>query len=178
MMTKESTMAQETLESTPNVPAAAPFRGLSKRQVTSRRTSGLGNDIDFDSSRTYRQILRENLFTFFNIVLFGISLILLLLGSPRDAFFTISVALLNVVIASFQEVRAKQKLDRISLLARPKISVIREGREEKIDPWEIVQGDLLVVESGDQIMADGEVMGEGRIAVDESLLTREPDMVP
>jgi cation-transporting ATPase E len=172
-----SAMAQQALESTPSQLAAAPFRGLSKRQVTTRRASGLGNDIELDSSRSYRQILRENLFTFFNIVLFGIGLILLLLGSPRDAFFTISVALLNVAIATFQEVRAKQKLDQISLLARPKISVIREGHEEKIDPREIVQGDLLVVESGDQIVADGDIVGDGRMAVDESLLTGEANLV-
>ncbi len=170
-------MAQQALESTSSELAAAPCQGLSNRQVTTRRASGLGNDIELDSSRSYRQILRENLFTFFNIVLFGISFILLLLGSPRDAFFTITVALLNVIIATFQEVRAKHKLDQISVLARPKISVIREGHEEQIDPKEIVQGDLLVVESGDQIVADGEIIGDGRIAIDESLLTGEADLV-
>ncbi|HSG16773.1 MAG TPA: HAD-IC family P-type ATPase [Anaerolineae bacterium] len=151
--------------------------GLTEKEATARRARGQGNDLKLQSSRPYRQILRDNLLTFFNIVLFGVSLVLLLLGSPRDAFFTAGVAVLNVIIATIQEVRAKRKLDQISLLTRPKVKVIRDGREKEIDPGEIVLADVLVVEPGDQIVVDGEVIGDGHMDVDESLLTGESDLI-
>ncbi len=159
-------------------PTTNPVDGLTEQEATAQRAKGLGNDIELKTSRTYCQILRENLFTFFNIVLFGISFILLFLGSARDAFFTAAVALLNVIIATVQEVRAKQKLDQISLLARPKVTVIREGVEKQVDPSAIVQGDVLVLGPGDQVVADGVVVGDGRIDMDESLLSGESRLIP
>ncbi|HEY9300924.1 MAG TPA: HAD-IC family P-type ATPase, partial [Phormidium sp.] len=67
--------------------------------------------------------------------------------------------------------------DEIALLNRPKATVIREGKEQNIDPGEIVLGDILLVRPGDQIVVDGVVVGEGRMEVDESLLTGESDMI-
>jgi len=86
--------------------------------------------------------------------------------------------LINVMVAVVQEVRAKKKLDHIALLTRPKATVIREGAEREIDPSEIVLGDSLVVGPGDQIMVDGQVIGEGQIDVDESLLSGESRLIP
>lgn len=171
-------MVEQTIQANaiPSPPAA--LVGLSEREAARRQAGGLGNQVTLKSSRTYGQILRENLFTFFNLVLFTVSLILLLLGSPKDAFFTVSVALMNVLIASGQEVRAKRKLDQISLLTRPKITVLRDGQEKTIDQSEVVRDDILIVGPGDQIVVDGEVVGDGRIAVDEALLSGESDLIP
>ncbi|NIO41614.1 MAG: HAD-IC family P-type ATPase, partial [Burkholderiales bacterium] len=63
-------------------------------------------------------------------------------------------------------------------LTRPKATVIREGQERTIDPSEIVLGDVLRVRPGDQIVVDGQVVGDGSFDVDESLLTGESDRVP
>jgi cation-transporting ATPase E len=84
---------------------------------------------------------------------------------------------MNIVLGVFQEIRAKRQLDRIALLARPKVSVIREGEEKIVDPSEIVLGDTLVARRGDQIVVDGVVVGEPSMEVDESLLTGESDLV-
>ena len=156
----------------------APFLGLSVAEAASRRERGLGNDVEIKTSRTYVEIVRENVFTFFNMVLFGLGLLLLLLGSPKDAFFTATVAFLNVIVATVQEIRAKRKLDRIALLARPKATVIRSGMERVLDPSHVVLGDLLVAGPGDQIVVDGQVVSDSRCDVDESLLTGESDGVP
>ena len=99
------------------------FRGLTEAEVATHRARGLGNNVTFKTSRTLGEILRENLFTFFNLVLFGLGGVLLLLGSPRDAFFTAAIGFVNALIATVQEVRAKIKLDRIALLARPRAVV-------------------------------------------------------
>ena len=77
----------------------------------------------------------------------------------------------------YQEVRAKQTLDRIALLTRPTAKVVRDGRQREVGPEELVVGDLIAVEAGDQIVVDGR-LAEGRIEVDESQLTGESDLVP
>jgi cation-transporting ATPase E len=154
------------------------MNGLSDREVVQRRAAGQGNDIPVKTSRTYWDILRDNLFTFINGAYFFLSLVLIALGQVSDVVVMASVVLLNVVINLVQETRAKKKLDKIALLTRPKASVIREGQEREIDPGEIVVGDVLVVRPGDQIVVDGAIVGEGEIKVDESLLTGESDLIP
>jgi cation-transporting ATPase E len=171
---------QQIMHKRPIFESASPshLQGLSEPEVLARRAEGLGNMVKLETSRTYGQILRENLLTFFNLVLFGIGLGFLLLGSPGDAVITSGVGLLNVLIAVEQEIRAKRKLDQIALLTRPRATVIREGREQTIDPGEVVLGDVLVVGPGDQVVTDGTVVGDGHMDVDESLLTGEADPVP
>lgn len=153
------------------------LEGLSEGEVRARRSRGLGNNIEFGTSRTFAQILRENLFTFFNMVLIVLGVLLVIFGSPVDALITSGVLLINIVIAAVQEVRAKDKLDQIALLTRPRATVIREGQELEVDPNEIVMGDLLSVGPGDQIVVDGYVVSQGRFDVDESLITGESRLV-
>jgi len=152
--------------------------GLNEAEVLQRREAGQGNDVHFASSRSYLQILRENAFTFINTVLFAIGLLLLLIGQPDNALVTAGLVLLNVVVGVVQEARAKQKLDRIALLTRPKAVVIREGQERQVDPAELVLGDILLARPGDQLVVDGQVVGSGTMEVDESLLTGESDLQP
>jgi magnesium-transporting ATPase (P-type) len=154
------------------------MQGLSNQEAANRRAAGQGNDLPIQSSRTYWDILRDNLFTFINGVYFFLSLVLIALGRASDVLVLAFVVLLNVVINVIQEIRAKQKLDKIALITRPKASVIREEQEREIDPAEIVVGDVLVVRPGDQIVVDGSIVGEGEIKVDESLLTGESDLIP
>jgi cation-transporting P-type ATPase E len=160
-------------------PSQSPnqLQGLSDREVAKRRSAGQGNDIPIQTSRTYWDILRDNLFTFINGVYFFLSLVLIALGLVSDVMVLAFVILLNVVVNLIQEIRAKQKLDKIALLTRPKASVIRDGKQRDIDPGQIVLGDLLVVNPGDQIVVDGSVVGEGEVKVDESLLTGESDLI-
>src|SRR3712207_4007092 len=113
------------------------IRGLSEAEVEARRARGLGNDLDLASSRPYAQIIRENVFTFINNVLFGLGIALVLLGRVSDAVVSVVVVLINVAVSVVQEVRAKRTLDRIALLTRPKATVIRDGRERAVDPSEI-----------------------------------------
>lgn len=151
--------------------------GLTTAEAKRRYLDGLGNNVPIKSSRSYLQILQENLFTFINVVFFSISLVLLWLSRYGDAFLVIVVILGGVIVSVCQEIWAKQKLDEIALLTRPRASVIRDGVEQNIDPAHIVVGDILVIRSGDQIVVDGQMVGEGLIEVDESLLTGESDLI-
>ena len=158
----------------------AHIQGLSEDEVIARRECGQGNDVPFETSRSYVQILRQNAFTFINVVLFTIGAVLILMGRTGDALVTAGLVLMNVVFGVAQEGRAKRTLDQLALLTRPQATVIREGQEQTVDPSEIVLGDVLVVQPGDQIVVDGQVIGDGHIDVDvdESLLTGESNLVP
>lgn len=153
------------------------YHGLTEPEALSRRQKGQGNNIRIDTSRTYWQILWQNFFIFINVVLFSIGFVMILLGLWGDALVSVGVVLLNVVVNVIQEFRAKAKLDRIALLTRPKATVIRDGQEKVVDPSEIVLGDWIIVTAGDQIVVDGVIQGDGRIDVDESLLTGESDHI-
>lgn len=152
-------------------------QGLTEEEAKKLRAEGFGNNVSLQTSRSYRQILNENIFNFINIVFFVISAVMILLRRYSDAFLVVVIIFSGVIIAVIQEISAKRKLDEIALLNRPKATVIRENKKYDIDPAEIVQGDILVVTSGDQILVDGVIVGDGRIDVDESLLTGESDLI-
>jgi cation-transporting ATPase E len=154
------------------------IQGLSEHEAEQRRKNGQGNDTASAPSRSYLHIVRKNVFTFVNIVLLVIGALLVALGSPSDATTTAGLVVMNVLVGVVQEARAKRKLDRITLLTRPRVTVIREGQEHAVDARGIVLGDVVSARSGDQIICDGRILGGGRIEVDESLLTGESDYIP
>jgi cation-transporting ATPase E len=155
-----------------------PLTGLSEAEVAARRAAGQTNQVDLPTSRTYFEILRENVFTFINGVFFIIAIVLVVLNMPQDALTVSLIIVGSSSVNLFQEIQAKRKLDKIALLTRPKITALRAGQRQSIAPDEIVLGDVLWVEAGDQIVVDGRVVGQGRIDVDESLLTGESNLIP
>ncbi|WP_239651451.1 hypothetical protein [Neosynechococcus sphagnicola] len=102
----------------------------------------------------------------------------LFLGRVGDALLVVVVIFGGALVNIVQEIWAKKKLDEIALLHRPQATVIREGEELTVDPVALVVGDLLPLRPGDQILVDGQVVGEKRMEVDESLLTGESDLIP
>jgi cation-transporting ATPase E len=160
------------------VPGATPPTGLSVAEVKRRRDAGQGNVIVSKSTRTYGQIVRENVFNFINDVLFTLGILLVILGRYLDALITVGVIVLNSLVGLAQEIRAKILLDRITILTRPKAMVIRDSKEQEVDPGQLVLGDLLLLHSGDQVVVDGRMVDGAHMQVDESLLTGESDLVP
>ena len=161
------------LESLPPTPEG----GLTDEEAQQRRAAGMGNDAAIRTGRSYFEILRDNALNPVNLLLVGISVILAVLGLFGDAAVTIVLVLVNVVVGVYQEARAKQTLDRLSILTRPTATILRSGTERVTDQREAVLGDLLIVRLGDQLMLDGRVVS-GSIEVDESLLTGEADRIP
>ena len=151
--------------------------GLTHDEVLRRRAAGQGNNVKIKTSRSYWEIFQENLITFINMVFFSLSAIMIALRRYGDAILVAVVILTGVIIGIVQEIWAKQKLDEIALLQRPTASVIREGKELEIVPDDLVLGDFMALRSGDQILVDGIIVGEGKVEVDESLLTGESDLI-
>jgi cation-transporting ATPase E len=149
--------------------------GLSQQEAASRRRRGEGNTAVRGSSRTYVQILRTNVFSFFNVILFVIGAALLALGRYSDAFTSVGLGLVNAAISAVQEIRAKRKLDRLQLLGRTPVTVVRDGQDVEVAQELVVRGDVLHVRPGDQVVVDGPVLDGGLVEVDESLLTGESE---
>jgi len=149
--------------------------GLSSAEAAARQRRGEGNVAVSKSSRGYVQILRTNVFSFFNIILFVIGAALLALGRYNDAITSVGLGLVNAAISAVQEIRAKRKLDHLQLLSRGVVTVVRDGQDVEVTPEQVVRGDLLHVRPGDQIVVDGPLLDGGIIEVDESLLTGESE---
>lgn len=152
-----------------------PEQGLTAQQVAERVRQGLHNGDSGIKSKTEGQIIRENVFTFFNLLNFALAAAVILVGSPRSALF-MGVILSNIVIGSFQGIRAKHTIDKLSLISSPKANVIREGRGQAVPVEEVVLDDVLALTAGNQICADGQVV-QGECEVNESLITGESDPV-
>lgn len=164
-------------QSPPPAPRTADAGGLTAAEARERHRRGEGNVAVSASSRSYGVILRTNVFSFFNVILFTIGAALLALGRYSDAFTSVGLGLVNAAISAVQEIRAKRKLDRLQLLARGTVTVVRDGADTEVPPEEVVRGDVLRLAPGAQVVVDGPVL-DGRVEVDESLLTGESEALP
>lgn len=150
--------------------------GLTAAEAADRARRGAANTAVSGTSRSYATILRTNVFSFFNTVLFVIGVALLSLGRYSDALVSVGLGLINALISAVQEIRAKRKLDHLQLLDHAPVVVLRDGQEVEVGPEQVVRGDVLRVRAGSQIVVDGPVL-DGRAEADESLLTGESDPV-
>jgi len=155
----------------PTLPMHPSFVGLSEKEAEAKRLKGLGNALTYESTRSIKDILRENTLTIFNFSLVGVAFVQLLLGLYWDMLLSFGIALLNISINVFQEMIAIRRLQELETSTRPEATVMREGKARSIDPSEIVQEDLVVIGPGDQIQVDGRILSNRPILVDESVLT-------
>ena len=147
--------------------------GLTNEQVQQRIEEGKINVNENPNTRSYKQIVRENVLTFFNFLNLALMIMVLLVGSYKNFMF-MGIIVINTVIGIIQEVRAKKTLDKLAILTESKAVVLREGKKWSISTEKLVLDDILFLKTGDQVPADARVL-EGSIEVNESLLTGESD---
>ena len=148
-------------------------KGLTSEEVAERVAKGEVNSVEPIVSRSYRDIIVKNVCTTFNLILFFLGAVLLLLDEPINALAATFVIIFNIFIATIQEMKAKKRLDKIALLMRPKVTVIRDDNEGVIDQSEIVKDDVIILNAGDQALVDGIILEDEYLELDESLLTGE-----
>jgi cation-transporting P-type ATPase E len=151
--------------------------GLSTAEAAARRRAGEANTPVDSTSRSYATILRTNVFSFYNTILFVLGAALLAMGRWNDAFVSVGLGLVNAMISAAQEISAKRKLDGLQLLDAAVVVVVRDGADVSVAPAEVVRGDVVRVRAGDQIVVDGPLLPGGWIEADESLLTGESEPV-
>ncbi|WP_315073837.1 cation-translocating P-type ATPase [uncultured Clostridium sp.] len=150
--------------------------GLTSKEVKQRIKEGKVNHIPKTPSRTIFQIIRANLFTKFNAINFALAAAIILAGSPKNAIF-VGVIIVNTLIGVIQEVKAKRTLEKLSVISMAHAKVIRDGNVKEIPIEEIVLDDVIYLETGMQVLADGEVLQSNGLEIDESMLTGEADAI-
>lgn len=146
--------------------------GLTSKEVVQRIESGQSNAVKTSTSRSVRDIVRANVFTLFNGIIFAAMVLVLITGSWRDAVFGF-VIIINTGIGIVTELRAKRTLDKLSILVASEFLVRRDGKDVEVSHNEIVLDDLLWIRAGEQVPADGQIIQTWGLELDESMLTGE-----
>ena len=149
--------------------------GLTTSEVEERRARGEGETGARSVTKSTGAILRENICTLFNALNFAIAILLFAVGAYSNMLF-IAIIILNIVIGIVQEFKAKKLVDELTILNQPHAVVLRDGKETTIEAGDIVKDDVMVLDSGKQICNDAVVI-DGRLEVNESLLTGESDSI-
>ena len=152
-----------------------PTVGLSAADVQDRTDKGYANLSVTSPTNTVRHIILSNVFTYFNFIFFALAAALICVGSFNNLTF-LGVILVNTAIGIVQELNAKRTLDKLTLLAEPRATVVRDGKESAIPTESLVVDDIVIFSAGNQICADAVVVS-GEVQVNESLVTGESDEI-
>jgi HAD ATPase, P-type, family IC len=158
-----------------NKQSLSGIQGLSQEEVNERAKKGQVNTAVQAPTKTFGEIVRSNSLTYFNFVFLFLATLLFLVRAYKDMSF-LPLIFINSLIGILQELRAKQILDKLSVLNTPKIKVVREAKEQEIWTYKLVLDDIIILEAGAQIPADAVVVS-GEILVNEALLTGESDEI-
>ena len=150
--------------------------GLTSQQVDSQISKGLTNVQIKKLSRPIPKILADNLFTLFNLLNLVIAILIFWTGSYRNLFF-LGPVIANIIIGSYQEIRAKLTVDKISLVNSANFAVTRDQKIQKIDISDLVEDDIVTIKRGDTIPADGIVRFSNGLQTNESSITGEADTI-
>ncbi|MCF0142265.1 MAG: HAD-IC family P-type ATPase, partial [Parasporobacterium sp.] len=145
--------------------------GLTFPEVEERIKAGQVNGDMNVKTKTIKQIIKDNLFTLFNLINLILFVCIIISGSLKNGLFFL-VVIWNFLIGVIQEVRAKKTIDKLSILSAPKAHVLRNGEVQTIPVKDIVLGDVMELKNGHQICADAVVL-KGSCQVNESLITGE-----
>ena len=135
---------------------ARPEYGLSCEEAAARAAAGLSNEAPKPLTKTAGRIVRDNLFTFFNFVFLALAACCVAVGAYRDTLF-LGIVVINALIGIVQELRVKRTLDSIALLEQRPVQAVRGGRVTPVPPYELVLGDIVVLNAGCQVPADAEL---------------------
>ncbi|WP_261806315.1 HAD-IC family P-type ATPase [Lapidilactobacillus luobeiensis] len=150
--------------------------GLTAAQVADKTAAGQTNVQIKKLSRSIPQIIGANLFTLFNLLNLVIAILIFMTGSYRNLFF-MGPVLVNIVIGSYQEIRAKLRIDRLNMVNQQTLTVLRDGQSQQVALEALVLDDLVLLKRGETVPADGIVQQTTGLQVDESGLTGEADSI-
>ena len=151
------------------------LKGLTSLEVEERIRQGKINKNIDETDRPVWEIVKRNTFTFFNLI-FAVIAILISLVQAWNQLIFLPIIVINTIVGIYQEIKAKRYLDQMTLLHAPQSTVIRNGKQEKIASDDLVEEDIIILKTGNQIVADARIV-EGSIFVNESLLTGEADEI-
>lgn len=155
------------------------IRGLGEKEVEERIAKGLVNKVEVGKTKSIKEIIIGNIFTYFNILNIGLALAILISGiifgrfwySFKNCLF-LGVIICNTTISIVQEVMSKKTIDSLSVMTSIKPKLLRGGEIQSLNIEDIVIDDVLKYELGSQVIVDGEIL-DGTVEVNESFITGE-----
>ena len=153
------------------------YPGLTAAEVAARVARGEVNEFKVHVGRTYWQIVRDNIFNLFNLVLATLGAFMIVFQDFTNLFFASFSVVLNSTVGLLQEISAKRALDKLAAMSIQQVRVWRDGELKAIPINHIVKDDVIPVEPGDRIAVDGRVVYADSLEMDEALLTGESDAI-
>jgi len=148
-------------------------KGLTSNEAQKKLIDYGKNEIATQENTNYFNLFLAQFPTFINAILGIAALLSFIIGSPTDGIFILAILLINAIFGFVQEYRAEKSLDKLRGYIKSEIRVIRDGKEIQIPTTELVPQDIVLLSEGDRIPADGRLIANKTIEVDESILTGE-----
>ena len=149
--------------------------GLSNEEAQNRILHHYNNVNDVKTTKTRWQIIRDNVFTFFNMLYLVIAILIIIAKKYENLTFLV-IVILNTTLSIYQEFKTKKIVEKLSLISSPHATVIRDGEKQEIKTSEVVLDDIVRFSTGNQIITDC-IVREGFIEVNESMITGEADAI-
>ncbi|MBE6043291.1 MULTISPECIES: cation-translocating P-type ATPase [Clostridium] len=164
--------AQEVMES-----LKVTSEGLNNEEVEKRRKEQGFNELNEGKKKNTLQVFGEQFKDLLVIILLGAAVISMFLGNEESALVIFSVVILNAILGTAQHIKAEKSLSSLKALSAPIARVLRNGEKVEIPSREVVVGDILYLEAGDYVSADGRIIENFSLQVNESSLTGESESV-
>ena len=157
--------------------------GLSLNEVQERYRRGLVNYNDEPKTKTVKQIVKDNVFTYFNYLNLALGILVFIAGwikgnvlfGLKNCLF-MGVIIVNSIISIIEEIISKKIIDKLSIVNESRVNVLRDGKYHELSLEQIVIDDIIKLSQGHQIVADSIIL-EGEIEVNECLITGESDSI-
>ena len=158
-------------------------KGLTTKEVEDRIRLGLNNANNEPKTKTIKEIIKDNVFTYFNYLNLALGIAVFVAGlingnglyGLKNCLF-MGVIIVNSVISIVEEIISKKIIDKLSIISESKVNVLRDDNVVTLTPEEIVMDDVIMLSLGNQVVADSVIL-EGEIEVNESLITGESDAI-
>ena len=152
-----------------------PDKGLSSEEANNRLINGYNNENNIKTTKTGWQIIRGNVFTFFNMLYIVITVLLVIARSWNNLTFLVIITA-NTVLGIVQEFKAKKIIEKLNLVTSPHAIVVRDGVRQEVETKDVVLDDIVRFSTGNQIIADS-IVKKGFVEVNEAMITGEPDAI-
>jgi P-type Ca2+ transporter type 2C len=170
-------IANSIKENELNTTIHTPDSGLSQSEVLNLRQQYGENRLPTEKGTTIWTILLNQIkspLVYIILVAAGVSLVV---GEYNDFFIIMAVVVIDVILGFIQEYQAQQTYTALKGLLKPTTTVIRDDQRQEVEVWELVPGDVVLLNSGEHVPADGEITESTKLAVDEAILTGESEPV-
>ena len=151
------------------------LQGLTQLEVKRRIDAGKTNHFKAKTGSSNWEIFRRNVFNSFNVLNFAIFVALIAVQAWSNLFF-FGIIVLNAFTGMMTELRARRMIDKLNLMNKDQIRVVRDGQLVSIDPKDIVLDDIMLLSAGEQVPSDAVVV-DGMAELNEAMLTGESDHI-